>query len=73
MLQTTPHPGESTPGPLNSVIEINVPGHFYQERQEATRNSTMDHDHDYRGNVQDTEAGRRSVDKKEDEQVYVAY
>ena len=73
MLQATPRPGESTFGPLNSVIEINVPGHFYQERQETTRNSTMDHDHDHRGNVQDAEAGRRNVDEKEHEQVYVAY
>ncbi|KAI1784890.1 hypothetical protein LXA43DRAFT_1040441, partial [Ganoderma leucocontextum] len=65
--KTPPRPGEAAFGPLNSVIEINVPGHFYQE---TTMTTSASHNH---GHADDVATGRMSVNEKEHEHVCTAY
>ena len=63
-VQAAPRPDQSSFGPLNSVIEINVPGQFYSQTTTATV-----HSHDHR-HVRDVEANRMSVDEKDQATAY---
>ncbi|PIL32272.1 hypothetical protein GSI_05517 [Ganoderma sinense ZZ0214-1] len=63
--KAAPRPDQSAFGPLNSVIEINVPGHPYASRTPTTTVHGDDH-----GHVDDVEANRRSGSEKEHGMAY---
>ncbi|KAM5544717.1 hypothetical protein V8D89_001615, partial [Ganoderma adspersum] len=58
--KAAPRPDQSSFGPLNSMIEINVLGHFYSSQ--TTTTTAHSHDH---GRVRDVEANRMSVNEKD--------